>query len=184
MRIDVNKMLIFANYFGTSVEALYNCDYVQLARDCPQVNCSGSLSRKIRERQALIDAEGQGGEDFVFSRELAKLAGTSFEGAVTTGFSEDPCAHFDLLSFDAETKEPICIEVKTTTGGMDEPFYMSRAEYDFLLECYKTGQRYELHRVLYWGTARQKVGILSAEQVLRKYYKQSDGFWMKKRKGA
>ena len=78
-------------------------------------------------------------------------------------------AGFDILSF-TEAGEWIYIEVKASKGGMNEPFYMSAAEYLFLQNCLHDGVRYELHRVCFVNDPvnRERI-IYSARDVLEKF---------------
>jgi hypothetical protein len=51
---------------------------------------------------------------------------------------------YDIKSFDASTEEEIHIEVKTTTGPAETPFYMSASEVNYGRSC---KAKYKLYRV-------------------------------------
>lgn len=72
--------------------------------------------------------------------------GSRYEGMVNSGYADGMAAHHDMMSFDAETGEPILIEVKATTGDADEAKYLSEGELQLLNYCAEHGVRYELHR--------------------------------------
>ena len=88
---------------------------------------------------------GRRGEEWVAARERQKLAGTPHANCVTL------CPHTRSSSFDIQSRTtfgaPLYLEVKTTAGDWNTPFYMTGAEYAFANHCLSNGLNYELHRV-------------------------------------
>lgn len=94
---------------------------------------------------------GERGEKLVFEEEKKKLkeavnAGkiSTMEGLLKWVSLEDDCAGYDILSYDVDTKEPIYIEVKTTTSGKYTPFFMSEGEINF---SKNNASNYKLYRI-------------------------------------
>ena len=123
----------------------------------------------LREKQKKYDEIGDRGERLVIEQERVRLADTPFALAVNGNVSEDMTAGFDVLSFDTYGK-PIYIEVKTTVGGENTPFYMSRRELEFARTCCENGDYYELRRLFDLDEADHcGTQTLSAEEFLSEY---------------
>lgn len=105
-----------------------------------------SAKTAIRQRQIKSIDNGLCGEEYVLAQERKKLAGTMYENAIDPHYSLDPGYGFDLLSFTADG-ELLYIEVKTTSGKAEAPFFMSANEKLFMEQCRSAGLQYELHRV-------------------------------------
>lgn len=134
------------------------------------VSCSALLWNRMEEAAAMFrtpiarvdDSErehhcsgqayrqwlGAAGEEWVADQEREKLAGTPYENAVNPNYACEESAHFDVMSFTPEG-ECVYIEVKTTEGEEDHPFFLTASELRFIEQCLYEGKRYELHRVLY-----------------------------------
>ena len=83
------------------------------------------------QKQTTTKLLGDAGEELVIEFEKEKLKSAKlFEKAELVTKVKDGCG-YDVLSFDANGNE-IHIEVKTTTGNEDEPFYFSINEKEFL----------------------------------------------------
>lgn len=95
---------------------------------------TGNLGEKLvldYERKRLSELGENDIEDKVFLTSSKKeIYGNAF-----------PC---DIISYDPETGNHVYIEVKTTKGNIDTPFYISRAEVEFASQnC----ENYRLYRV-------------------------------------
>ena len=97
-----------------------------------------------KKRQSI----GEKGEQFIFEREKDRLenAGSQYANNVSRAPASDPKNGYDIDSF-TETGKKICIEVKSTTGGADEPFYMTANEREKAKQIKETGGIYQIHRV-------------------------------------
>lgn len=94
---------------------------------------------------------GERGERLVYELERKKLKNAVNEGKIPSMDKllkwvslEDDSLGYDILSYDAEIKRPIFIEVKTTTKTKFTPFYMSTDEIEF---SKKNATQYKLYRV-------------------------------------
>lgn len=95
---------------------------------------TGNLGEKLvldYEKKRLLDLGVTNIEDRVF---LTSSKKKEFGNAY-------PC---DIISYDPDTGREIYIEVKTTKGSAEDPFYISHAEVDFSLE---NADVYKLYRV-------------------------------------
>src|SRR5271156_3466571 len=85
------------------------------------------------ERDNRNRALGRAGESFVLEverRQLAKRQRSDLSERVRWIADEDgDGAGYDILSFEASGRERL-IEVKTTNGGANTPFFLSRNEYE------------------------------------------------------
>lgn len=95
-------------------------------------------------RQQMI---GDAGEKWVLDREQERTAKFNLTDDQRKAIRITPSsAAYDIDSFD-EDGEPVMIEVKTTTLGVDAPFYMSKRERDVMKQQIEMGVRYRIHRV-------------------------------------
>jgi hypothetical protein len=118
------------------------------------------------QKQATTKVLGDAGEELVIEFEKAKLieAGLYHKVELVTKV-KDGCG-YDVLSFDTNGKE-IHIEVKTTTGNDDEPFYLSINEKEYLEQHPKNYFLYRLHQFRF-NPNSAKYFILSATDFLNK----------------
>ena len=167
-RLDSLRKL--ADLYHVTLDCLARNDFAAAAAQLysPAIH-GGRVKSLLREKQKRYDEIGDCGERLVVEHERARLADTPFALAVNGNVSEDLTAGFDVLSFD-EYGKPIYIEVKTTVGGEDTPFYMSRCEIEFARSCRENGENYQLHR-LYGLDEKEQcfTRVLSAEELLREY---------------
>ena len=164
------KVVALAQCFGVTCSALLRDDFKDIfARMTRPIQTNVAARERQERRQAGRSKAGYEGEDYVYQLELDKLSGTPFAYAVNPNYAGEERTGFDILSF-TETGEWIYIEVKSSKGGLNEPFYMSAAEYIFQQNCLQEGVRYELHRVSYVSDPdkRERV-IYSAKDVLEKF---------------
>ena len=167
---NLNSLRKLASFYHVTLDCLARNDLAAAATQLFSPAIHGRrMKALLREKQKMYDEIGDRGERLVIERERARLAGTPFAMAVNGNVSEDVTAGFDALSFD-EYGKPIYIEAKTTVGGEDTPFYMSRRELEFLRTCYERGDNYQLHR-LYDLNEADHCGtkILTAEELLHEY---------------
>src|SRR5690606_9754313 len=90
------------------------------------------------KKQLVSSKLGLLGEELVIYIEKQKLKQLGLNDRVEKVEKKLDGEGFDILSFD-ENGEEICIEVKTTTGGVDEPFYLSineKAFYELNIDKY------------------------------------------------
>lgn len=144
--LHISKTCRIAEYLGVSVHALVNDDYASVPPQLDLANRDPSLRLRAEKRRADMKRVGDDGEAFVAAQERLRLQGTRYADLVNEAFADDPNAGFDIFSFTREG-EPLYIEVKTTTKGKDETFFMSANEKAFMEACRREGRNYELHRV-------------------------------------
>jgi hypothetical protein len=70
---------------------------------------------------------------------------------------------FDIRSFDKNTCEEIHIEVKTTSGPLTTPFFMSAAEVDYARTC---PARYRIYRVYAYSAEAEQIEFHVIEKPL------------------
>ena len=164
------KISIFekiAAVFKVSLDALVRNDIGKVIASLPKdINLPDDHVGLIDIYQQNSMATGKKGEKYVVALQRAALADTPYANAVTDAPAHEAQAHFDVYSF-SEDGTPKYIEVKSTPYHCDKPFDLTVKEYEFLLECIRTGKNYELHRV-YALNAPEKVGevIYTAQEVL------------------
>lgn len=97
-----------------------------------------------KKRQSI----GEKGEQFIYEREVTRLkkVGSKYADIVSREPAGDPKNGYDIDSF-TETGEKIYIEVKSTTGSADEPFYMTFNEREKAKQVVENGGIYQVHRV-------------------------------------
>jgi len=100
------------------------------------------------ERDNRNRALGRAGESFVLEverRQLAKLQRSDLSERVRWISDEDgDGAGYDILSFDASGRERL-IEVKSTNGGANTPFFLSRNEYETAAAHAESWRLYRVH---------------------------------------
>ncbi|WP_229770873.1 DUF3883 domain-containing protein [Campylobacter portucalensis] len=123
---------------------------------------------KKRERNTDV---GNMGEEFVYEFEKERVLNfdsTSVSRVLHLSILQGDGLGYDVSSIneDGSTRR---IEVKTTVGGLETPFYMSKNEKLFF-ETYKDDGAY-VYRVYDFdvNTRRGKVEIISAEELLENY---------------
>ena len=114
-----------------------------------KLELSNGRGRKVNyiKKQISDTKIGLAGEKMVIEYEKARLVreGRSDlkDSIVHTSLVEGDGTGYDILSFDKDGKK-IFIEVKTTSGGIDSPFYISDSEIQF--SAYNHAS-YKLYRV-------------------------------------
>ena len=168
--MKLSNLRKMAAYFHVSLDCLARNDLAAAAAQVftPAIRKNRRKALQ-REKDRKCDENGDRGERIVIEMERTRLVGTPFETAVNGNVSDDVTAGFDVLSFE-ESGMPVYIEVKTTVGDMDAPFYLSRGELSFLKNCIDSGWEYRLFR-LYHLTDQDECEffVLSAEELLREY---------------
>ena len=100
------------------------------------------IARAIRQQQI-----GDAGEQWVLAYERDRTAGFNLSAAQRDSIKlTATTAPYDLDSYD-EDKKPVKIEIKTTTLGLNAPFYMSENEKKFMLQELREGRKYRIYRV-------------------------------------
>ena len=100
------------------------------------------------ELNEYLSEIGKLGEKYVYEQEKQKLKdiGSDYWELVDATPANDHNNGYDILSFTPDG-EKIFIEVKTTTGEYNEPFYMSNNERQKANEIWGKGGNYQIHRV-------------------------------------
>ena len=105
---------------------IFNVDYVQL--------------------EALRQKIGDIGERYVYECEKNRLAGSEYAERVDPTPAQNPQNGYDILSY-TMNGEPIYIEVKSTIGDLNAPFYLTKNERETANHIRKQGGIYQIHRV-------------------------------------
>lgn len=146
LSIGVSRIRPLADYLGITIDALAKDDYVNAPPALSRVPRDPGMRLRVQRMAVNKKRVGDAGEALVAARERRKLQGTPYADAVNDGYADDPDAGFDILSFRPDGSL-VYIEVKATTGGENETFYMSANERAFMEMCFREGLNYELHRV-------------------------------------
>lgn len=145
--VYLESVLRVIGYFELSLEELIHNRFDLVI---PRLQSNFDDGTAAQGRQALTQQRkmdlGRRGELWVAHLEQEKLKNTGFANGVDIGPSLDPSRGFDCYSFTLE-KEPLFIEVKTTSNHKDTAFFMSANERYFMEFCLQNGLNYELHRV-------------------------------------
>lgn len=96
--------------------------------------------------QTFLHHIGKQGEQFVYELERRKLFNTEFFNKVDPTPSLDHNMGFDILSYEING-EPVFIEVKTTTGDVNQPFYISDNELKKAKQTWDDDKKYKIYRV-------------------------------------
>lgn len=98
----------------------------------------------------FLDEIGKLGEKYVYEQEVIKLknCNSKYYQFVEQSPADDHKNGFDIVSY-TPSGEKIYIEVKTTTGDRDQPFYISANERNKAEEVIKQGGHYQIHRVFF-----------------------------------
>ncbi|MCR5137172.1 MAG: DUF3883 domain-containing protein [Oscillospiraceae bacterium] len=146
-----------ADYYGLTLDELYNNDFSVLGRINP--GSAVSESSYFKEQAALNVKKmsvGRRGELLVAQWEFKKLMPIGLHDVVNADPGLVPGQGYDVFSLTKDSK-PLFIEVKTTTAGRNVPFHMTAHERDFMIDCFKRNIRYELHRVYDLNGSAQRV---------------------------
>lgn len=120
------------------------------------------------ERRSLL---GHLGEEFVFHFEVAKVREfdvSSVYKVIHLSEKQGDGFGYDICSIN-EKGETVFIEVKTTKGNTETPFYMSKNEKSFFEE--NIDNNAYVYRVYHFNedTRRGKIKIISAKELLENY---------------
>ena len=119
-----------------------------------------------KQKQSTSKVTGDAGENLVIEFEKEKLLNLGLhEKAGLVHKVKDGCG-YDVLSFNEYGNE-IRIEVKTTTGKEDEPFYFSINEKEYLADFPDNYFLYRLYEFRF-NPNRTKYFVLSSEDFIRK----------------
>jgi hypothetical protein len=117
------------------------------------------------ERDRKSRRLGMVGEDLAFAHERGELSNAGREDLAER--VEMVCrtvgdmAGFDIRSFDKNSGEEIHIEVKTTSGPLMTPFFMSAAEVDYAKAC---PHRYKIYRIYAYTVETQEIQFVEIER--------------------
>ena len=102
---------------------------------------------------------GEKGEKFVFEREKARLrsVGSRYVNHLSRKPARDPKNGYDIDSF-TETGERIHIEVKSTVGDANEPFFMTANEREKAIQVIRNGGIYQVHRV--YNVGKDEINVV------------------------
>jgi len=168
--VDLDTIKKLAVYFGVTLDCLARNDLASAAMQLHSpIERKNHLKDLLRKKEQICEEIGDRGEKLIIKREREKLSGTPFAMAVNGNISDDVTAGFDVLSFD-DHGCPIYIEVKTTNGDRNTPFYLSRCEISFLRKCLEANRCYQLHRIYnLTDDGTYDLQIITAEELLREY---------------
>lgn len=153
----LGNVIKLAGFFGVDPNDLIYDEFGSAVAALPsKPHRNQAVRKRQKQRQKLCDRLGRDGEAYVARLERQSLAGTPYARGVNESYADDLSAGFDIFSFTKDGR-PKYIEVKATNGGVDEPFYLSRNERQFLNHCFRNDLPYELHRV-YRLNDRKHVG--------------------------
>lgn len=139
-----------APFFQVSMDALVRNDCSVIATlSFPSRKRSNAYRKRLNANRKQTEKIGDMGEDFVADLERDKLKGTAYDGKVNPYPADDQAAVCDILTVDLATNQLLPLEVKSTSGGEDEPVYFSAQELEFLMRSAENGMPYELRRVFY-----------------------------------
>ncbi len=137
---------------------------------------STSSSKKKGKRDYIIqyitDFEiGEAGENLVYKYECKRIEQAKKNGKIDESIfvkwisREDDCAGYDILSYDIDKRSEKYIEVKTTSGSKNTPFYISENELNF---SKKHEDNYCIYRVYGIKSKNDVVHFYSIEGNLEK----------------
>lgn len=133
---------------------LYVSSYEQM-RDTVKAPCD------FEEWNKYLKKIGEMGEKYVFTFEVQKLLDAGREDLaeqVDASVSEDHTNGYDILSYTIDGKK-LFIEVKSTPGTKEEPFYISKNELDRAKELKRKGELYAIYRVYNVGKSEINMHI-------------------------
>lgn len=166
----IDKYKVLAAYYGVSVDALVRGDIISAAKSLvapPDVSYNGYEQQRAANENRL--GTGLAGERWIFAQERRRLAGSGLENAICPGFSDDAKAGFDLLSFGADGG-PVMVEVKSTVGGANTPFYMTGSELDRAKASLDGGCQYCIHRVSHVSNPdKTEKHVITVEELFEKF---------------
>ena len=185
---SIGKFSALAKYFSVSVNALVRNNFDEIFKTFSnKPNTSETLQKRIKKRQELCDRIGQAGEAWVHELEIEKLANSKYPYAINQNFADSDDAHFDFMSINFDENgnwEFVCIEVKSTNSGADEPFFISAKEFEMVKFCLANNLRYEVHRVYYVEDAKKRGRIIyPAHDLLTKFEIVPDNYIVRKKVG-
>lgn len=167
--LSLCDMVKLSDFFAVGCSVLLNDDMQEAAASVNRPITYDTPQKRNRLRQAYRKQVGDKGEEWVAQMERERLAGTPYANSVNPNYANDPDSHFDILSF-TPAGECIYVEVKTTAGNDDIPFFMTAAELRFLQQCIDEGKRYELHRVVHaTEPALRRQFVYSAQELLEQF---------------
>lgn len=152
----IGTLISLAGYFNIPVDAFVHNDIkIALSSFTEPPKIIRNMLKRIKIKRDKCDKIGRRGEEWVYREEINKLKGTGRENGINPNFSDSDDAHFDIMSFGLDGRT-IIIEVKTTTGEVSDPFYISANELGIAKECNEDGKCYELHRVYHIDNPKKR----------------------------
>ena len=112
----------------------------------------GTFELDYVQLEVLKKKIGDIGEQYVYEREKARLeqANSEFAQKVDNTPAKDNRNGYDILSY-TENGTPIYIEVKSTMGDLETPFYITANEKKTAEQIREGGGIYQIHRVYHVG---------------------------------
>ena len=167
--IGIGRVLRLADYLGITVDDLAYDRFANALKTLrPRPKRNEAAQKKQKQVRKVKDQLGRDGEAYVAQLEREKLNGTVYANGVNEAFADDFTAGFDIMSFTPDGQQ-LFIEVKTTGGEADEPFYLTANEKAFMELCARNRYRYELHRVFRFNGKASRV-IYTAEEMMGFHY--------------
>lgn len=142
----LNNRLVSYSIELTPKEQLQDIEHMVSSFD--DIKKSINTSKNYEDINRFLKLIGNLGEKYVIEYERKQLAalGSNFSDLVDGSYALDGTNGFDILSY-TEKGEKKYIEVKTTTGDVSEPFYISANEVEIAEKIKSSGQIYKLYRV-------------------------------------
>lgn len=139
IEINKSKNILLDNINKLFSNNLFDLDYVMLEK----------MRQKI----------GEIGENYVYECEKNRLLllNSPYAEKVDNSPSKDPKLGYDILSY-TEEGVPIYIEVKSTVGDLDTPFFLTKHEENVAKKIRENHGIYQIHRVYNVG-GKMKIEI-------------------------
>ena len=179
------KARVLANHLGIRIDDFVRDNYAPLLQKLTPIPIRSPEIRERRRKCQLKKLDtGDMGEHFVADNERRLLAGTPYADGVNEGCADDFGAGYDIFSFTTEGK-PKFLEVKSTTGDLDDPFFISDSELKFARFCLEHGLCYEMHRVYHLNSDTDAdVKVFTARELLTLFDYEVSDYVVTRRKSA
>ena len=179
------KARALANHMGIRIDDFVRDNYAPLLKNLTHIPIRSPEMRERRRNCQLKKLDtGDMGEHFVADNERRLLAGTPYADGVNEGCADDFGAGYDIFSFTTDGK-PKFLEVKSTTGDLDDPFFISDGELKFARFCLEQNLHYELHRVYYLNNdSGAEVKVYTAQELLTLFDFEVNDYLVTRRKSA
>ena len=183
---DGKKQAVFSAItgIGDKVKEISKAEIQKRKKDAakPQRTIKKIDWNAVNERRTEIGAKG---EEFVYKQERQAAYAISPELAkrvIHLSIEQGDGSGYDILSVD-KNGNPVYIEVKTTTSGVDTPFYISKNERDFFFDNVENDNAF-LYRVYDFDPKKNtgKIKKIPARDLINDYDFEGISFCATKKK--